>query len=185
MRLRSIGRWSAAGLLAISLAVALQSGVQLWRDTGDNRKIAELAAGRDVPVGSAPPAALLAARGRFLVTQGDIDQAREIAERLNAPDMASDRASLLYALGNEHLRRAMQIFMLVPLRQVKPLVNAAKAEYRQSLQLDPANWDCRYNFALAATLIHDRETSKALIGAQMSHDRATWPDIPGAPNGMP
>jgi mxaK protein len=185
MRLRSISRWTAAMLLAISLAAVVQSGWQVWRDTSDNRKIAALASGHDTAVGSAPSAALLAARGRFLVVQGDIDQARDIAERLNAPDMANDRAALLYALGNEHLRRAMQIFMLVPLRQVKPLVNAAKAEYRQSLQLDPSNWDCRYNFSLAATLIHDRETSKALIGAQMSHDRATWPDIPGAPNGMP
>jgi mxaK protein len=185
MRFRNISRWTVACILAVSLATALQAGWQLWRDTRDNRKIAALASGHDMPIGSTPSAALLAARGRFLVAQGDIDQAREIAERLNAPRMANDRAALLYALGNEHLRRAMQIFMLVPLRQVKPLVNAAKAEYRQSLQLNPSDWDCRYNFALAATLIHDRETSKALIGAQMSHDRATWPDIPGAPNGMP
>ncbi len=130
-------------------------------------------------------ASVLAARARFLLTQGKIDEARAIAERLNTADAATARASLLYALGNEHLRQAMQIYLLVPLRQVKPLVNAAKAEYRQALQLDPDNWDCRYNFAIAATLIHETETSKSMIGAQMSHDRAAWPDIPGAPNGMP
>ena len=184
MRGRRVAQWLAAGALAAGLALTLYGGVRLWQGRSDNAIIASLAAGRDVPVEDSS-GLVLAARARFLIAQGRIDEARAIAERLNAPGLSRARASVLYALGNEHLRQAVQIFMLVPLRQVRPLVNAAKAEYRQSLQLDPENWDCRYNFSIASGLIHEKEESKAMLGAQMSHDKASWPDIPGAPNGMP
>jgi mxaK protein len=175
----------AAGVLVAALAAAAQAGLHLRQGMADNARIAALATGRDITPDADAAASVQAARARFLLSQGKIDEARAIAERLNDAEAAPQRASLLYALGNEHLRQAMQIYLLVPLRQVKPLVNAAKAEYRQALQLDPDNWDCRYNYAIAATLIHETETSKSMIGAQMSHDRAAWPDIPGAPNGMP
>jgi mxaK protein len=183
--LDSGARLVAATLLVAALAAAARAGLRLRRGAADNASIAALAAGHDITPDHDTAVPVLVARARFLLSEGKIDEARAIAERLNSPDVAPERASLLYALGNEHLRQAMQIYLLVPLRQVKPLVNAAKAEYRQALQLDPDNWDCRYNFAIAATLIHETETSKSMIGAQMSHDRAAWPDIPGAPNGMP
>jgi mxaK protein len=178
-------RWAAAAVLFAALAEASRAGASMWQSGADNSKIIALESDRDVIVASdaAPP--LLAARAQWLVAQGKIDEARAIAEQLNAPASAPLRASVLYAIGNAHLHQAMQIYLLVPLKQVKPLVNAAKAEFRQALALDPGNWDCRYNFAIATTLIHDTETAKAISGAQMSHDRASWPDIPGAPNGMP
>jgi mxaK protein len=185
MKGRRRAQWLAASALAAGLLLASHGGARLWQQKSENAAIAALAAGRDVPVGDGAPALVLAARARFLIEKGRIDEARAIAEHMNTPDRATVRASVLYALGNEHLRQAVQIFMLVPLRQVRPLVNAAKAEYRQALQLDPDNWDCRYNFAIASGLIHEKEESKAMLGAQMSHDRAAWPDIPGAPNGMP
>ncbi len=178
-------RWAAAAVLLAALGAAWDAGSAVWRATADNARIRALESGHDVAVDGSEAGPVQAARARLLIAQGKTDEARSIADRLTAPGLGPLRASLLYALGNAHLRQAMQIYLLVPLRQVKPLVNAAKAEYRQSLQLVPDNWDCRYNFAIAATLLHDTETSKAMIGAQMSHDRASWPDIPGAPNGMP
>ncbi len=185
MTARMAAHWAAVIVLVAALAEGALAGAKIWRGIGDNARIATLASGHDIVLDGHASAQVQAAYARFLMTQGKLDEARVIIDRLSAPELAPLRASLLYALGNFHLRQAMQIYLVVPLRQVKPLVNAAKAEYRQALQLDPENWDCRYNFAIAGTLIHDTETAKAMIGAQMSHDRAAWPDIPGAPNGMP
>ncbi len=185
MNLWSVSRWAAAVIVLAALFQACHAGAALWQGMTDNTRISELVAGRDIAVEGGAAAPVLAARARLAIAKGNIDEARSIADHMTAPQLAPVRASVLYALGNAHLRQAMQIYLLVPLRQVKPLINAAKLEYRQSLQLDPDNWDCRYNFAISETLMHDPETSKAMSGAQMSHDRASWPDIPGAPNGMP
>jgi mxaK protein len=185
MNARRATQWAAATVLIAALTEAEQAGISFWQATADNTEIIALESGRDITAAGDAPAPVLAARAQFLVAQGKIDAARSIADKLSAPASAPLRASVLYAIGNAHLRQAMQIYLLVPLAQVKPLVNAAKAEFRQALELDPGNWDCRYNFAIAATLIHDTEAAKAISGAQMSHDRASWPDIPGAPNGMP
>ena len=68
---------------------------------------------------------------------------------------------------------------------VSPIIVMAKSEYRQALQLDPDNWDARYNYSLAAALVRDTAPSQPTAGDQMSHERAAWPDIPGAPNGLP
>ena len=173
-------------VLAIAATATAAHGVAtLWKTQADNTKIAMLAQGRDIPAAAGADASLLASRALFLLKQGRTDDVKAIEEHMTGPGQAPLRAILLYDLGNDSLRQAMQIYMQVPLRQVKPLINAAKADYRESLQLDPADWDCRYNFALASTLIRDTETSVPMLGAQMSHDKATYPDIPGAPNGMP
>jgi len=185
MKVTTLAQWAAAIALVAALAEGALSAAEVRRGLADNAKIATLDSGHDILLDGDESAPILAARARFLMAQGKPDEARVLIDRMSAADLAPMRASLLYALGNFHLRQAMQIYLVVPLRQVKPLVNAAKAEYRQALQLDPGNWDCRYNFTIAASLIHDTETAKAMIGAQMSHDRAAWPDIPGAPNGMP
>ena len=174
-----------AALAIAAAATALYGATTLWKSRSDNMKIAMLEQGRDTQVASNADSSLLASRALFLLKHGKTDEVKAIEEHMISPNQAPFRAVLLYDLGNDSLRQAMQIYMQVPLRQVKPLINAAKADYRESLQLDPNNWDCRYNYAIASTLIRDTETSVPMLGAQMSHDKATYPDIPGAPNGMP
>ena len=181
---RVLGPLLAVVALAAA-AVACFGAISLWKGLADNSRIVALAHGRDEAGAGDADGPVLAARALLLLKQGKTDEVKAMTEHMGAPGLAPWRALVLYDLGNDSLKQAMQIYMQVPLRQVKPLINAAKANYRQSLQLDPSNWDCRYNFAIASTLIRDTETTNPMLGAQMSHDKAAWPDIPGAPNGMP
>ena len=95
------------------------------------------------------------------------------------------RSALYYALGNAHMRQAYVQISKVPFWKVKPVIALAKSEYRQAVQLNPDDWDARYNYSIAASLVHDQEQAKPTAGDAMAHERAAWPDIPGAPNGMP
>ena len=185
MRSRRVLNSLLVVLIAGAAATALHGAVGLREDDSENAAMIKLAQGHDVAVAGDADGPLLAARALLLLKQGKTDEVRAMTEHMSAPALAPQRALILYDLGNDSLREAMAIYMQVPLRQVKPLINAAKANYRQSLQLVPGNWDCRYNYALASTLIRDTETANPMLGAQMSHDKSAWPDIPGAPNGMP
>ena len=53
------------------------------------------------------------------------------------------------------------------------------------MQAAPDDWDARYNYTLAAALVRETEAAEPTSSDEMAHERATWPDIPGAPNGMP
>jgi mxaK protein len=179
-------RMPAAALLLIAgLGLVAAGAVRDWHASAQNAAIARLMAGQDLAVEPDAPPALLAARARALIARGNLDGAQAIADRLAASAPAGVRAPLLYALGNAHMRHAFAIFTQLPFRQVRPFLSLAKSEYRQALQLDPGNWDARYNYAIAASLVRDTEHAAPSVGDQMAHERAAWPDIPGAPNGMP
>lgn len=171
---------ASAGVLVAGIG-----GVELWQATAANRRIEKLATGHDVPVAADEATVLRVARARYLLDHGNSDAAQVIAGQLAAEAPPPLRASLLYALGNAHMRHALDLFTQVPFRIVSPIIAVAKSEYRQAIMLDPGNWDARYNYALAAALVRDTEASQPTAGDQMSHERAAWPDIPGAPNGLP
>ena len=183
--MRGLRTSAAVALLLGGAATSSLAGFDLWRAGAENRKIAALETGHDVPAGDDASALLLVSRASFLIGRGNIEAAQAIAERLRNGGNDELRASLFFSLGNAHMRHAYGLFKQVPFRLVKPFIVLAKSEYRQCLQLDPENWDARYNYALAASLVRDTETATPTSGDEMSHERAAWPDIPGAPNGMP
>ncbi len=173
----------ALGLL-VGVAVAGVGVVQLWQAQQANMAIGALAAGRDVPAGRDSQKLVLVARARFLLAKGDILGAQALADDLiNAPP--DIEAQLHYALGNAHMRHALARMRKVPFWKVKPTFAVAKTEYRLAIQLDAENWDARYNYAIASMFLRDSEAAIPTIGEGMAHERAAWPDIPGAPNGMP
>ena len=172
-----------AALLA-GLALAVLGGARQWNAARQNSAVSALAAGQDLAVGQDAPGLLLLARARYLIAHGQLEAAQAITDRM-AASLAPERADALYALGNAHLRQALALFRTVPFRKVAPILRLAKAEYRQALQTDPDNWDARYNYTLAAALVRDTEAAEPTASDEMAHQRATWPDIPGAPNGMP
>jgi len=172
-------------VLVISLAAAGTNGFVLWRGVQADRMIALLAAGKNIAVPHDDLGPLQAARARFLLRQGRFDEASATADRMAANGDPASRASLLYALGNAHLRRALDAFKTDPMRQIAPIINVAKSEYRQALSIDPENWDARYNYDIGAALVRDADGSPPNKGADMARERALWPDIPGAPNGLP
>ena len=174
-----------ATTLVVAGAVAIQSGYAVWHGTSSNDAIARLASGQNVPVSFSDLGPLQAARGRYLLEHSQIDKAQALADRMEAGGDPAARASLLYALGNAHLRRALDAFKTDPMRQIAPIINLAKLEYRQSLQIDPYNWDARYNYDIAAALVREADGAPPNKGHDMARERALWPDVPGAPNGLP
>ncbi len=174
---------ACAGLAAAALVAEAACGAGWWRMASANRAIAALAAGNDMAVGHDAPARAQAARGLFLVRQHRLEEAMAVAERLD--NDAAARAALLYALGNAHMRRGLAIFADAPIREVAPLINQAKAEYRLSLQLRPDNWDARFNYDVAASLVRDQDPPPPKKGDELARERALIPDLPGVPNGLP
>lgn len=174
-------------LLVVFMAAvgfALQAGVSLWDDADANRLIAAQAAGREAAVDRHAAPDVRAARGLYLLHHDQVDAALAMFDTMPEKP-AEPRAVLLYGLANAHLRRAMEVFDSAPIRRVAPLVNLAKTELRQALTIDPGNWDARYNYDLAAALVHDPEPASFQKGEDMARERATVPDAAGAPNGLP
>ncbi len=183
-RVRAVAAIMFSGVLIGGFVIAAEAGSQLWQARTANIAIRAFAAGQDYPVIQASPPLVLVARARFLMAKGDMLGAQAIADDLaNAPPAIL--APLHYALGNTHMRHALARMRKVPFWKVKPTFAVAKSEYRQAIQLDPGNWDARYNYAIASMFLRDSEHAQPTIGEGMAHERAAWPDIPGAPNGMP
>ena len=183
---RIAGReWFAIIVLAAALVSGGFAGLQLWRASRDDGRIEALASGKDVAVDYADGGVAQAARARYLATHKHMDEALAIADRmLNGGDPVA-RASLLYALGNIHMRQALGAFKTQPMRVIAPIINQAKSEYRQALSIDPENWDARYNEDIASALVRDSDAAPAMKGHEMARERALWPDVPGTPNGLP
>ncbi len=160
-------RFGFMALLA-GIACAGAGAVALWQARMQNAQVSSLTT-----------------QGLHLIAQGNLDAAQALADRMTTQDGGRSRADFLYALGNARLRRGLTLLKTVPYRQAAPMLSQARAAYREVLRLDPDNWDARYNYALVAPLLRDKEAAQASFGDQMAHGRAAWPDIPGAPNGMP
>lgn len=175
-------RSAALAVFLLSASAAMVAGVQLMRVRALDAQIAAQSAGAPPAVPENAPPALLAAHARALLRQGGADAAQAIADRLAAGPV---QEALLYDIANAHMRKAFAIFTQVPFKLVRPLFALAKADYRRALQLRPDDWDARYNYAIAASFIRETETSSPSAGDEMAHERAAWPDMPGAPNGMP
>jgi mxaK protein len=172
-------------MMAAGIMLAAYGGLRWVHGVRENTGIAGLQAGRSIPVSSAASVQLMAARGRWLIGRGDLTGAQAIADQLANTPLVRVRSALLYDLGNAHMRQAYGMMTKLPFWKVKPIVALAKSEFRQAVQLDLSNWDARYDYAIASSLVRDTEPAKPTVGDAMSHERAAWPDIPGAPNGMP
>jgi mxaK protein len=182
-RLRATAAIALMASLLAGLGVSAFGAVQLWRAQRANATILALAAGHDAAANSSNPLVAVA-RARYLLAKGEIPAAQAIADDLaNAPPAV--QAPLEYALGNAYMRQALARMRRTPFWKIKPIFAVAKSAYRQAIQLDPDNWDARYNYAIASMFLRESEHAQPTIGEGMAHERAAWPDIPGAPNGMP
>jgi mxaK protein len=172
-------------LLIAGIGLTGAGGIRLWQARAENQQVDALQHGQDIAIENDASALLMAARVRFLIRRDDLAGAQAIVDFLVDSAPGKLRGGLYYALGNAHMRRAYAQISKVPFWKVKPIIALAKSEYRQAVQLNPDDWDARYNYAIAASLVHDQEQAKPTAGDAMAHERAAWPDIPGAPNGMP
>jgi mxaK protein len=184
MKIWPIRDCMCAALCIAALAYAAATLAELLHVRAENSRIAAFSAGHDMALPRHAAADLHAARGVMLLARDRVDDAQAEFDLIgDQPSPARD--TLLYALANAHLKRALEIFNSAPMRQVAPLIGLAQSEYRAVLRHDPQNWDARYNFDIASALTHDPEAASFLKGDDMARERALVPDAPGAPNGLP
>jgi mxaK protein len=184
MRAWPVRTWIYAAVCIAALAYAGAMAAKLLSVQSENERIAAFASGKDIVLPRHAAAELRAARGIMLLAHNRVDEAQAEFDSIeDSPSRARD--TLLYALANAHLKRAMEVFNSAPMRKVAPLIGLAQSEYRAVLRHDPQNWDARYNFDIASALTHDPEVAAYLKGDDMARERALVPDAPGAPNGLP
>ena len=182
---RTLRAWAGATALATGAACLAVGGFTWWQTHVQNARLAAIARGQDVVVDDFAPDIVQLAEGRRLISRGNLDGAQIRADHMAARAASISRAELLYALGNAQLRRGLALMKTDPYPKAAPALRLARTAYREALRLDPGNWDARYNYALVSPLLRDDEAAIPTTADTMAHERAAWPDIPGAPNGMP
>jgi mxaK protein len=176
----------AAGIfLLISLAALIAAVLTLLAGYSDNRKIAALRADHDVIVNSSAPSEVLFARASFLLFHQRIDETQDLAEVLARRGHQKAFASLLFNLGNARLRQAFELIANGDLDRAPPFVNLAKRNYRHVLELEPDNWNAKYNLDVAMRLVRDYPFGQENEGDTLPASKQLWPDMPGIPEGLP
>jgi mxaK protein len=175
---------SGLGIAAVAGAGSGWLAVSAWRD---NRTIAGLAAGRDLPVGAGASAAVLFARADFLLARDRIDEAQALVPDIRAAGDQGRLADLQYNIANGRLRAAFGLLEQNRIDPAIPLVRLAKDGYRATLTIAPGHWDARYNLDVAMRLVRDlpRNGQDLEEDAPPEPPKQLWTDLPGLPKGLP
>lgn len=186
--------WSARALanavLVVLLAVALGTlavfGARAGLHMMENRTIAALAAGRDVPVAQDAAPRVLLARAHFLIIRDRLDEAQPLVDRLARDGEPPLAVAALYDLANARLRLAISHLERMQIDPAIPQVRLAKAAYRAALAREPGFWDAKYNLDVAMRLVRDfpQIEQEPQEDAQETPKRL-WTDLPGLPKGLP
>ncbi|MET0208557.1 MAG: hypothetical protein ABW220_05920 [Burkholderiaceae bacterium] len=175
LRLKLVG-----GLLVALLAASVFDG---WR-LHDKRLVnASIAAGVTArpPVGSRSE--LRFAHAATLAERGDREGAID-AYRLLQDDSPLGQAAR-YNAGNQLLRQALTLRESPLPGQALPLLELAKASYREVLRHDPGRWDARYNLDRAQRLQPDPDdVESAPAGPPEQAERAAT-TMRGISRGLP
>ncbi|MDD2724144.1 MAG: MxaK protein [Methylovulum sp.] len=164
--------------------------VQAWKLVGisqSNQSIADLAAGKDVPlekiVNAAPQVRL--ARAMVFKKQQRYDEALATLNLiLDAPDPAL-QAKIRYNLGNIYLHLAIVKTEAMAINDAMPLVALAKQAYRQALALDSQFWDAKYNLEVAMRLLPEMDKVSNEEESPVNQKSQLWTTVPGFPRGLP
>ncbi|ACK49452.1 conserved hypothetical protein [Methylocella silvestris BL2] len=174
------------GFLAASLAGVAYAASKYAAASADNRKIAALREGRDVPVSLNSAGEVVFARIHFLLIHDSIDEAQALVNALDQKPGAPVRARARYDLGNARMRLGFDLVESGKLEKAEPLINLARSDYRQALSLDPDLWDARYNLDVAMRLIRDFPGFDEARGEEIpAKPGEFWTDLPGKPRGLP
>lgn len=148
-------------LILVCGSIALLSGIALVaeiRDWFDQRAYNEaVAAGRYSDASGYAGAYGLFARAFDAQAQGSYQEARVIYSRLENTDDRQLQAATLFNLGNSYLEQASAIDMEADSDLALPLIELAKASYRELLHLDSGHWAGRYNLERALELLPDAQ----------------------------
>jgi len=194
---RFVGRWlpewaqvrgvfifAALGIVVLAGAASVWLVVSAWHD---NRTIAGLGAGRDLPVGAGARAEVVFARASFLLDRDRIDEAQALVDDIKAGGNPRLLAAFRYNIANARLRKAFDLLEQNRIDSAIPLVRLAKDDYRASLVLVPDHWDARHNLDVAMRLVRDfPQAGQGLEeDAPPEPPKQLWTDLPGLPKGLP
>ena len=184
--IRRLSDLTLATLVVAALGVLAALGARIGWHAMENRTIAALAEGRDVPVPETAAPRLLLARAHFLMVRDRLDEAQPFVDRLARVDQTELAVAALYDLANARLARAISHLEQTQIDPAIPLVRLAKAGYRAALVRDPGFWDAKYNLDIAMRLIRDfpQIEQEEQDDAQETPKRL-WTDLPGLPRGLP
>jgi mxaK protein len=142
---------------AALLALALLAGLDVYRWSEIARWNDRIAA---IETSAAPDAAALAtgapmearfALARAVAQQGEVTRAvalyRDVAQA--RPDLAG---AALFDAANALMREAERVAVEADSLRARPLLELAKATYREALRVDAGRWDARYNLERALRL---------------------------------
>ncbi|MDQ2081632.1 hypothetical protein RA307_15710 [Xanthobacteraceae bacterium Astr-EGSB] len=175
---------AALGIVVLAGATSVWLVVSAWHD---NRTIAGLGAGRDLPVGAGARAEVVFARASFLLDRDRIDEAQALVDDIEAGGNPRLLAAFRYNIANARLRKAFDLLEQNRIDPAIPLVRLAKDDYRASLALVPDEWDARHNLDVAMRLVRDFPQ----VGQGLEEDappeppKQLWTDLPGLPKGLP
>lgn len=182
---RRVIDFCAASLLAASVVALAASGAAWIEIKDDNEKIAALRADQDLAATDRDSAQLILARASFLLAHGRIDEAQALAEALARRGDQDVYAKLLFNLGNARLRQAFELISNGDLSSPTPIVNLAKQDYRRALEIEPEDWNAKYNLDVAMRLVRDFPFGQENEGDVLPESKKLWPDMPGVPEGLP
>lgn len=181
--------WLLLGLA--SLAAAAWYAQRAWQVDHDNRVIAsgELANGEAAPGASA---SVHLARAIGLDARGDWDAAMLAYARAELLGDETIRRGVRMNLANMNLRRGIDIASSSSQAdRAITYIELAKTGYRRLLDVQPDDWNARYNLELAQMLLPDydlragrkRSGKENTIEGEKA-DNTAWTEWIGAPRGM-
>ena len=183
-----IGNASLLLVAVVTIAVvALFAAVVSYVDKkNSNDTVTALLSGKDLKIDpQSSDENVLQARAYFHLYRDDVEAAQPIVDagRLRASPLA--RAAMLYNLANARLRQAVKFVEKGNHDKAIALVRLAKDEYRESLTIDPDNWNAKYNLDFAMRLVRDFPGGAGEEEAEEDAPKKIWTDLPGIPRGLP
>jgi mxaK protein len=150
-----------------------------------NAVLKAIAAGedRDVAVGSW--GGLAVARARFLDRRDRHDDAQTFIDAVLPGLDPGWQARVLYNHANVLIERAVARIERGDIDGSVALVNLAKQGYRRALQLEPDNFDIKYNYDVAMRLVRDFPPPGVDGEDETATPKKLWTDLPGIPKGLP
>jgi mxaK protein len=172
--------WLLFGLLLITLAGGIRAGLQLYTLSSHNRL---LQSPDQIEITHATDPLLVFAKAYQLQQGGDPLEAIRLYGSLLQQGDTRFRAQVRYNLGTLYLRDAAKLWKdrgLLEHVRVNTLLAAAKENLRESLTLEPGQWDARYNLEYAYRITPPpKEKPKNDFQGNKGSVFATLPTLPG------
>ena len=172
--------WVLGGLLLICLAGMMRTGIALYTLNSHNQWLAKP---EQIEVGHDTDPLLVFAKARQSQQAGDPLEAIRLYGGILQQGDARFRARVRYNLGTLYLRDAAKVWKergLLEYARINTLLSAAKDNLRESLTLEPEQWDARYNLEYAYRITPPpKERPKNDFQGSKGSVFATMPTLPG------